>query len=125
VFAGDWAMKTENGACFLVENAEQEQPRADRFEISPTGILFGSRVSWADGEPGLIERTVVSENGMTPEGLTQAAKTCGFRGERRPLRVRLDGIEWALDDNVLTVNFVLPPGAYATNVLRELMKTPE
>jgi len=125
VFAGDWAMKTENGACFLVENAEQEQPRADRFEISPTGILFGSRVSWADGEPGLIERTVVSENGMTPEGLTQGAKTCGFRGERRPLRVRLDGIEWALDDNVLTVNFVLPPGAYATNVLRELMKTPE
>jgi tRNA pseudouridine13 synthase len=125
VFAGDWAMKTENGACFLVENAEQEQPRADRFEISPTGILFGSRVSWADGEPGLIERTVVSENGMTPEGLTQAAKTCGFRGERRALRVRLDGIEWALDDNVLTVNFVLPPGAYATNVLRELMKTPE
>jgi tRNA pseudouridine13 synthase len=62
---------------------------------------------------------------MTPEGLTQAAKTCGFRGERRALRVRLDGIEWALDDNVLTVNFVLPPGAYATNVLRELMKTPE
>jgi tRNA pseudouridine13 synthase len=125
VFAGDWAMKTENGACFLVESAEQEQPRADRFEISPTGILFGSRVSWAEGEPGLIERTVVSENGMTPEGLTQAAKTCGFRGERRPLRVRLDGIEWALDDNVLTVNFALPPGAYATNVLRELMKTPE
>jgi len=125
VFAGDWAMKTDNGACFLVENAEQEQPRADRFEISPTGILFGSRVSWADGEPGVIERAVVSENGATPEGLTEAAKACGFRGERRPLRVRLDPVEWALEDNVLIVGFSLPPGAYATNVLRELMKTPE
>lgn len=125
VFAGDWAMKTENGACFLVENAEQEQPRADRFEISPTGILFGSRVSWAGGEPGVIERAVATENGTTPEHLTEAAKACGFRGERRPLRVRLDPVEWALDDNVLTVGFSLPPGAYATNVLRELMKTPE
>lgn len=125
VFAGDWAMKTENGACFLVENAEQEQPRVDRFEISPTGILFGSRVSWADGEPGIIEREVVSENGATPEGLTEAAKACGFRGERRPLRAKLDQVEWALDGNVLTLGFPLPPGAYATNVLRELMKTPE
>jgi len=125
MFAGDWAMKTENGACFLVENPEQEQLRADRFEISPTGILFGSRVSWAEGEPGVIERTVIGENGATPEGLTESAKACGFRGERRALRVRLDQVEWALDGNVLTLSFPLPPGAYATNVLRELMKTPE
>ena len=40
VFVGDWAMKTDNNACFLVVDAEKEQPRADRFEISPTGILF-------------------------------------------------------------------------------------
>ncbi len=125
MFAGDWAMKTENGACFFVENAEQEQLRADRFEISPTGILFGSRVSWAEGEPGAIERAVVSENGATPESLTEAAKACGFRGERRPLRARLDQVESVLEGNVLTVGFSLPPGAYATNVLRELMKASE
>src|SRR5574338_940142 len=59
VIAGDWAMKSDNGACFQVEDAEQEQPRADRFEISPTGILFGSRVSWANGEPGRVEEAVI------------------------------------------------------------------
>ena len=47
VFLGDWAMKTDNGACFPVEQPEVEQPRADRFEISPTGPLFGSRAPWA------------------------------------------------------------------------------
>jgi tRNA pseudouridine13 synthase len=124
LLAGDWAMK-DNGACFPVEDAEQEQPRADRFEISPTGILFGSRVSWATGEPGEIERAVVVENGATPEGLTAAAKACGFRGERRAFRVRLDELDWSLADDTLALHFSLPPGAYATSVLRELMKTPE
>ena len=123
ILVGDWAMKMENGACFLVEDAEQEQPRADRFEISPTGILFGSRASWAVGEPGEIERAVVAESGATPEGLTEAAKACGFRGERRSLRIPLRDLEWAVEGTVLTLSFSLPPGAYATSVLRELMKT--
>jgi tRNA pseudouridine13 synthase len=122
---GDWAMKMDNGACFPVENAEQEQPRADRFEISPTGILFGSRVSWATGEPGEIEKAAVAEEGSTPERVVEAAKECGFRGERRSLRVPLVGSEWTLDGSMLTLAFSLPPGAYATSVLRELMKTPE
>lgn len=123
VLAGDWAMKMVNGACFLVEDVSQEQPRVDRFEISPTGILFGSRASWASGEPGEIERAVTAEEGVTPEGLTEVAMTCGFRGERRSFRVPLSELNWALDGSVLTISFCLPPGAYATSVLRELMKT--
>lgn len=122
VFVGDWAAKSDNGACFLVEDAEQEQPRADRFEISPTGILFGSRVSWASGEPGAIEEAVVAESGTTKEALVAAAKACGFRGERRPLRVPLEELDWSVDGTSLTLQFGLPPGAYATSVLREIMK---
>ena len=123
VFVGDWAIKTDNGACFHVEDAEKEQLRADRFEISPTGILFGSRASWADGEPGRIEEAVMTDAGTTKEALVAAAKTCGFRGERRALRVPLAELDWSLDDSALTLSFALPPGAYATSVLRELMKT--
>jgi tRNA pseudouridine13 synthase len=125
MLVGDWAMKMDNGACFPVQDAAQEQPRADRFEISPTGILFGSRVSWATGEPGELERAVVVEQGSTPEHLVEAAKACGFRGERRSLRVPLVEPEWTLDGSVLTLAFSLPPGGYATSVLRELMKTPQ
>ncbi len=122
LFAGDWAMKSQNGACFLVEDAEKEQVRSDCFEISPTGILFGSRASWAEGEPGAIEQAVVAEAGTTQEALVSAAKECGFRGERRALRVPLAELEWALDGTALTLTFALPPGAYATSVLREVMK---
>ena len=122
LFVGDWAMKSEHGACFQVEDAEKEQPRADGFEISPTGILFGSRVSWACGDPGRTEEAVIAEAGTTKEALVAAAKACGFRGERRPFRVPLTELEWSLDDHVLALSFNLPPGAYATSVLRELMK---
>ena len=124
LFVGDWAMKQDNGACFQVDDAEKEQPRADRFEISPTGILFGSRVSWAGGEPGAIEEAIITETGATKDSLISAAKACGFRGERRALRVPLTELDWSLNGNVLTLSFGLPPGAYATSVLRELMKTP-
>lgn len=122
VLVGDWAMKVVNGACFPVEDAAVEQPRAEQFEISPTGPLFGSRAPWATGEPGDIERAVVSAAGTTPESLTHAAADCGFRGERRALRVRLNELEWSLKGGVLNLTFSLPPGAYATSVLRELMK---
>ena len=122
VFIGDWAMKMDNGACFQVEDAAAEQPRADQFAISPTGILFGSRVSWASGEPGIIEDAVITEAGATKDTLVAAAKACGFRGERRALRIPLTELDWSLNDQVLTLSFCLPPGAYATSVLRELMK---
>jgi len=123
VLVGDWAMKHDNGACFQVEDAAREQPRADGFEISPTGPLFGSRAPWATGEPGAVERAVVTELGATPESLSQAASACRFRGERRSLRVRLQDLDWSLKNDRLNLCFTLPPGGYATSVLRELMKS--
>ncbi|MBM4120343.1 MAG: tRNA pseudouridine(13) synthase TruD [Nitrospira sp.] len=122
ILVGDWAMKHANGACFHVEDAAVEQKRVDVFEISPTGVLFGSRASWATGEPGGIEREVAAEFDATPESLLEAGKACGFRGERRALRVKLESPNWSVEGDTVTVSFTLPPGAYATNVLRELTK---
>ncbi|HET9960971.1 MAG TPA: tRNA pseudouridine(13) synthase TruD [Nitrospiraceae bacterium] len=122
VLLGDWAMKTDNGACFPVERPDQEQGRADRFEISPTGPLFGSRAPWASGVPGEIERAVVTDLGTTTEELTKSGAECGFRGERRALRVALNDLAWELQERQLTLSFWLPPGAYATSLLRELVK---
>jgi tRNA pseudouridine13 synthase len=122
MLVGDWAMKHVNGACFEVQDAETEQVRAEAFEISPTGPLFGSRAPWASGEPGNLERAVAAEVGETPESLRQAASACGFRGERRALRAKAQDLEWSVDERSLTLSLVLPPGAYATSFLREIMK---
>lgn len=78
ILVGDWAMKMENGACFLVEDAAIEQPRADQFEISPTGILFGSRVSWAGGEQGRSNEPWFLRAGPRRRALRKRRRPAGF-----------------------------------------------
>lgn len=125
---GDLAYKHENGACFRVEKAETEQPRADAFEISPTGPLVGYRVTLPDGEPLAIEQGVFTESGLAPADFKQAGRE-RVKGARRPLRVKPTDVELAsgVDEHGshVTVAFTLPAGSFATVLLRELMKAPE
>lgn len=122
VMTGDLAWKHENGACFLVEDAEGESERASRFEISPTGPLFGCKMKLPAGEPLEMEEALLKEEGLTladfdlPGGLR-------LEGERRPLRVPLEMVDLNSDSDGLVLEFSLPKGAYATSVLREVIKS--
>jgi len=124
---GDIAWKHVNGACFRVEDAATEQPRCDALEISPTGPLFGRRMTEAAGTPGQMEAAVLAECGLHKEQIATpgSGKTSGAR---RPLRVPIGEptLETGADDNgpYLLLRFFLPPGAYATNVVREISKNP-
>jgi len=122
---GDIAYKHVNGACFLVESAELEQPRADSFEISPTAPLFGHKVILAAGEPGKAETDLLESAGLTLNNW-KLAPGLAMPGERRPLRVALElpKIVSAMNDS-LTLEFALPKGSYATSVLTELIKPPQ
>ncbi|MGH7177111.1 MAG: tRNA pseudouridine(13) synthase TruD [Tepidisphaeraceae bacterium] len=121
---GDLAMKHENGACFHVENAAVEQARCDAFEISPTGPLVGYRMTLPRGLALAIEEQVFSDAGLSPQSLRQSRERA--KGERRALRVRPADAELSggVDEHGphVTVAFTLPRGAYATVLLRELMK---
>lgn len=123
---GDIAWKHRNGASFLVEDAALEQPRCDAFEISPTGPLPGRRTTEAQGEPGRLEEELMHEAGLTREQMRIRDGT-KLDGARRPLRVPpADAtIDAGQDDRgpFLHLSFALPPGAYATNVTREICKT--
>ena len=50
LFDGDIAVKHSNGAPFLVTNPTIEQPRADAFELSPSGPIFGYKMRMPGGE---------------------------------------------------------------------------
>lgn len=122
---GDIAYKHVNGACFHVEDAAAEQPRCDAFEISPTGPLFGRRMTPASGAPGELESAVFVESGVDQE--TLSGRDSGrLDGARRPLRVPLGEVrvESGGDEHgpFLLLAFALPAGAYATNVIREVCK---
>jgi tRNA pseudouridine13 synthase len=121
--AGDLAWLHRNGAVFAIgtaEDAQREQPRADAFEISPSGPLFGAKVPLAEGAPGELERRVLTESGVTAAefGRPEAERQ---PGARRPLRIGfLEPPAVALEADGVALSFALPPGAYATVVLREI-----
>lgn len=122
---GDLAFKHDNGAIFRVENAASEQPRADRFEISPTGPLFGHRMTRPGGHADGIEQGVIQRHGRAVDELP---RTGLFRcnGGRRPLRFRPEEplVDVGADDAgpYIELQFTLPAGCYATSVLREICK---
>jgi tRNA pseudouridine13 synthase len=116
---GDVVFIHASGAAFVVQDAAAEQPRADRFEISPSGPLFGPKCLLAEGAPGARERALLSESGLTLE--TFRLTGIKMKGARRPYRVPIHDIAVRWDEG-LVLQFRLPPGSYATEVLREVMK---
>ncbi len=125
LLAGDLAWKHDSEALFPVEDPEAEQPRAERFEVSATGPLAGRRMREPQGEAAALERDVLEGAGLEPAELESPAMR-PLGGSRRPLRFPLRdlAVEPGGDDEgvFLELRFALPPGAYATEVLREIGK---
>jgi tRNA pseudouridine13 synthase len=119
---GDLAWKHLNGACFLVDNCETEAHRADCFEISASGPMFGSRMTQPAGAVLDLERQVLADAGLSPEDF-KPGSGIGLDGERRPLRVPLGDACCLMEGDVLRLKFALPKGSYATSVVREITKT--
>jgi len=119
---GDLAFRHDNGACFLVTDQTAEAPRASRREISPTGPLFGCKMTLPAGSVREREEAILAAEGLSPE---QFDLPGGLRmeGERRPYRAPLEEPEMARDESDLVISFTLPKGSYATTVLGEVMKT--
>ena len=116
---GDIAVKHSNDAPFLVENAAIEQTRADDFEISPTGPIFGYKMRQPSGIVKKMEMELLDEEGVKSESFRVVA---GIRlpGTRRPLRLKMDFHQIQPIDDAVHLCFTLPAGGYATVILDEL-----
>jgi tRNA pseudouridine13 synthase len=121
LYPGDLAIKHANGACFLVEDPALEQARADRFEISPTAPLFGSKLKLAEQQPGKLEKQLLADLGLCPASWS-LGKGLTMNGERRALRVPLGAFTTTQIGSDLQLDFCLPRGSYATSVLQEIIK---
>jgi tRNA pseudouridine13 synthase len=122
---GDLAWRHPQGAVFKVEDVAREQPRCDAFEISPTGPLFGYRMSSPDGEPGQAEAALIAGESMNPDEWREAGRH-RVKGARRPLRFQPHGVNvdagQDTDGPYILLSVQLESGCYATTVLREVCK---
>lgn len=115
---GDSMMLSGSRSCFHIEVVDEEiRKRTDELDISPTGPLWGKGSSMLTGAAAEIEETSLIDWRDWKEGLEKA----GQQMARRGLRMSVTDLSWNwLKENQLELKFSLPPGCYATAVLREL-----
>lgn len=123
VYAGDLAMKHPGHSVFRVEDEKAEQPRAARFEISPTGPIYGFKMTQASGQQGRLEAEILAAEGLALEDF-RIGDGIKATGQRRALRFQVHDPESWYEDGVV-FRFWLEKGCYATAVLAEIMKAPQ
>jgi tRNA pseudouridine13 synthase len=122
---GDVAFSHRTGLCSTVPAPAAEHTRAASFELSPTGPIVGFTMSAPQDEAGAIEHNVLTEAGCVLRDLPRSGPLKCVGG-RRPLRFPLEnvGLDAGTDHAgaYIELRFALPPGCYATAVLREICK---
>ena len=123
LFEGEFAWNHGGRRSFEVRDLAAERARAERFEVSAAGPLFGPATRLSAGHIGEQERAVLEEFGVVLEAL-DLRRFAGITGGRRALRVQPTevGVE-ELDAETLRLHFCLPEGAFATSLVRELGKS--
>jgi tRNA pseudouridine13 synthase len=122
IWTGDLAYLHRNGAVFRVLDEEQEQPRINNYEISPSGPVFGSKMIQPEGEELDLENDVLQEYNFQFDNLISSFRRWNLDGERRSFRVQLKNVECFQESDCIKLSFDLDSGSYATTVVREILK---
>lgn len=102
-------------ACELPD--EELVRRCDALGIHPTGPLPGRGDDGVKREAAALESSILASESSLVEALAAA----GVEAARRTLRLRPRELACEIEDDALVLSFELPPGAYATSLLRELV----
>lgn len=119
ILEGDIAKKYDTGGLFEVKDVATDQTRYENKEISFTAPIYGTEMWKACGESGMLEEEVFSSFGIGWEAMEKS----GISGTRRLGRLLVPDLRIEKCQEGLLLNFTLPKGAFATTVLREMMKT--
>ncbi len=118
---GDVLQLDGRSACFVAEDKDSALPaRIESMDVHLTGPMWGRGELMTQNAAREYEITNLEADECFRKGLEQA----GLKQERRSLRIQANQLDWQWhEDGSLRVQFSLPPGAYATSVLRELCQS--
>lgn len=122
VWAGDVIFHHPSGKARRAGAPGKEADALARFEASPAGPLVGRKLLEARGEPRKLERSVLESLGAGEPEILDGLDGLGLYGSRRPYRARVKDARLRTENGNLRLWFTLPPGAYASEALRELTK---
>lgn len=113
---GDRLMLAGSTNLLSLEESATAAARVARAELHPTAPLWGRGRALVEGDSLALETAILAPFASWMDGLERA----GLTRERRALRLLPDGMRWQwLDAESLAISFLLPPGTFATSVLRE------
>ena len=122
IIDGDLAMLDGTQSIFPCEKPDAEiEERCQRLDIHPTGPMPGEKGTQPTAGAAEMEQAVLNN---WPE-LLEVLIAQRVQASRRALRLFPAELEWNFEGSELELAFVLPPGAYATTVLREIMLSRE
>lgn len=115
---GDILSFTTSKSFFPVADLAANDTRFTDLDIHPTGPLWGQQELVTTGTARLLEQQVINDH----RSLACWLELVNLYQERRILRLPVANLTWSyVDSSVLQLTFTLPPGCYATAVIRELV----
>jgi tRNA pseudouridine13 synthase len=119
VIAGEVLRLSGSKSMFVADDPARETDRFRVRDVVPTGPIVGPKMRSAALRALELESEAMSELGLTAESFRAFGRFA--QGARRDLLVWPEETEAEQrSENTLTVGFVLPPGSYATALIREL-----
>lgn len=121
VVHGDVLRLEGSQSVFVSEDPVVDEERRARNDVHLTGPIFGPRSRAAEGEALAIEQAAIRALGLEEDALSRIARS--GRGTRRDLLIGIADLTLRIEDaHAATLEFSLPAGAYATNVIRHVLR---
>lgn len=121
VLDGDVCLVRASGGPFVTDDIARETARLMAQEIVTAGPMFGPKMRPAQGTALALELAALQAASMTREMFRGHGKL--LQGTRRANLVWPEELTVVHgDDGALTLSFTLPPGSYATVLLREFWR---
>lgn len=121
ILPGEAVMLAGTHSVFGADGQDMDalEQRATLFDVHPSGPLAGQQTNQpVSGEALALEQQELERHDGLVGGLIDARVDAA----RRALRVDTRNLSWHwADANTLTVEMTLPPGSFATSVLREFV----
>jgi tRNA pseudouridine13 synthase len=112
--------KHDTGGLFVATDLSETRARADAWELSPTGPIFGAKMRWPEGPAREVEERLLADARLHVSDFARWKRIAS--GTRRFERIPVPGIGLQVGENTVCLEFTLPAGSYATILVREILK---
>ena len=118
ILNGDVLMLSGTQSVFLADVSDEGlTARLKEHDIDITAPMWGAGELMTTGEARTFEQSIANLQPALCEGLPRF----GLKQERRRIRLNIKEANITVDNDMVTLSFFLPAGAYATTIMRELI----